>query len=310
MNSATFLTVDDQGTAFSVDLGHYVQSSNLLVVDRAGRSLSTLKIADPFTQVRSSPDGRFLLLAHQGVGDVKRFDLERGTVNRLTFEAGENETPMWSPDGRSFAYACVRNDKRTIVIRPADGSSGERSVWSGDEHVHLHSWTPDGKTLIGSAMGGTADILSIAVEDGQMKPFLSTPFIEDEPVISPDGSRLAYRSNESGKSEVYVRHWPAGGGSVQVSVDGGQRPHWSRNGKELFYNSGKALMAVAFGAGKEFDPKKPEVLFEKRMGDFDVLPDGKFVLFDTPPSVGVSEVDVTENWLEELKRIAPASKSN
>ena len=78
----------------------------------------------------------------------------------------------------------------------------------------------------------------------------------------------------------------------------------------MFYNSGKALMAVTFGAGKEFDPKKPEVLFEKRMGDFDVLPDGRFVLFDTPPSVGVSEVDVTENWLEELKRIAPASKSS
>ena len=58
------------------------------------------------------------------------------------------------------------------------------------------------------------------------------------------------------------------------------------------------------GAGA-FSTGKPAVLFQKAFGEFDVLPDGRFVLFDAPLVLGMNDVEVVENWFEELKRIAP-----
>jgi hypothetical protein len=66
------------------------------------------------------------------------------------------------------------------------------------------------------------------------------------------------------------------------------------------------MMAVAVGDGSESALRKPEVLFERNFGAFDVLPDGSFVLFEFPPVIGTAELDVVENFLDELRRIAPA----
>jgi len=71
---------------------------------------------------------------------------------------------------------------------------------------------------------------------GKQEPFLRTPSDELTPMFSPDGRWIAYRSNESGTNEIYVRPFPAWrGGKWQISNGGGLYGIWSNNGRELFY---------------------------------------------------------------------------
>ena len=73
---------------------------------------------------------------------------------------------------------------------------------------------------------------------------------------------MAYASNESGKYEVYVRPFPeVNKGKWQVSTSGGNSPLWSPDGRELFYRSGDAVMAVPVETEPTFKPGKPTVLF-------------------------------------------------
>ena len=72
---------------------------------------------------------------------------------------------------------------------------------------------------------------------GKPEPFLRSPSSEIFPAVSPDGRWIAYRSNESGRFEVYVRPFPGPGGKTQISNAGGTVPVWSRNGRELFFQN-------------------------------------------------------------------------
>jgi serine/threonine-protein kinase len=305
---AMYLAADETGTAIFSTLGSFTQRTALQILDRQGRILETLKISEPFTQLRASPDGRFIILSHQANSDVFVYDLKRGIQTKLTFETGEDETPVWAPDSKRYAYASVRDrNERHIVVRQADGSSGEQILWTTPAHIHVDDWSADGKFLMLTRAGNSSDLLVLSTEKaGEPKPFLTSPFHELHGAFSPDGRWVAYTSNESGRDEIYVRPWPGPGGKWQVSSEGGIRPRWSRNGKELFYNSKTAMMAVPVESKAEFSTGKPKPLFEKSFGEYDVLPDGRFVLFDAPVVMGVAELDVIENWFEELKRIAPA----
>jgi eukaryotic-like serine/threonine-protein kinase len=308
--TAEQLAIDDYGTAVFTSQTAFTRASQLLIVDRQGKTAEALKTTEPFTQLRAAPDGRSLVLSHQGSGDVFTYDIKRGIQTRMTFEPGEDETPVWSPDGKRFAYASVRSGQnRHIVIRNADGSAGEQIVWTTESHVHVDDWSPDGKFLLATRSGVLSDILVLAADSaGQPKLFLESPFAKLNAAVSPDGHWIAYVSNETKTHEIYVRPWPGPGGKWQVSADGGARPRWSRNGKELFYNSKGGMMAVPVDGKGQFSTGKPQLLFQRTFGDYDVLPDGRFVLFDAPPALGMSELDVVENWFEELKRIAPAGQ--
>jgi Tol biopolymer transport system component len=96
------------------------------------------------------------------------------------------------------------------------------------------------------------------MSDRKAQPFLRTPFIEGNPRFSPDGNWLAYVSDEAGRSEVYVQPFPGTGGKRQVSTEGGSEPAWNPNGKELFYRSGDAMMAVDVTTKPTFVLGNPE----------------------------------------------------
>ena len=117
------------------------------------------------------------------------------------------------------------------------------------------------------------DIGMLSMEgDHARKPLLQEKYSETEPQISPDGRWMAYASNESGKSEVYVRPFPdVNKGKWQVSTSGGNSPLWSPDGRELFYRSGDAAMAVRVETEPTFKPGKPTVLFR---GTYSMQPHG------------------------------------
>jgi hypothetical protein len=97
--------------------------------------------------------------------------------------------------------------------------------WSGDRLVY---WT-----------GGDIWSVNIGAAGGDRKPvpIVRTRADERNPHVSPDGRWIAYSSNETGRSEIYVRPFPEGPGRIQVSVNGGVFPRWRRDGRELFFLS-------------------------------------------------------------------------
>jgi Tol biopolymer transport system component len=118
--------------------------------------------------------------------------------------------------------------------------------------------------LSGRETGGDIGLLSLD-GDRKLMPLIQTPFDEGQGAFSHDGRSVAYTSNESGRSEVYVQPYPAMDARVQVSTDGGNEPVWSHSGRELFFRQGKKLMAADVMAAPRFSAGRPRVLFE---GDF------------------------------------------
>src|SRR6185503_15452786 len=118
--------------------------------------------------------------------------------------------------------------------------------------------------------------------------------------FSPDGQWLAYDSTESGRPEVYVQPYPGPGGRVQVSTEGGMRPVWAANGRELFYRNSEKMMAVPIEMKPSFKAGSPRVLFQGRYWsaghDYDVNPAGdRFYLIQEGPAP--TEIRVIQNWL-------------
>ena len=130
------------------------------------------------------------------------------------------------------------------------------------------------------------------------------------PAFSPDGKWVAYRSEETGRSEIYVVPYPGPGGRVPVSSGGGTGFRWSRSGRELFYRNGDKLMAVAIETSPTFRAGTPKLLFEKRYHNvaWDVDADDKRFLIIHQPSLQqatAEHLSVVLNWFEELRRRVP-----
>jgi serine/threonine-protein kinase len=181
------------------------------------------------------------------------------------------------------------------------------------------SISPDGTRVVLHETGlKTGSDLDLLVLDGQSKPepILQTTFDEDSGEISPDGHWLAYSSNESGQLQVYVRPFPnVDGGHWQVSSSGGGHPVWARNGRELFYMSGRAMIAVPVQTTPHFTVGNPTKLFEGPYFSslparvFDVSLDGRKFLMIKDPQLGdqpnYASMVVVLNWFEELKARVP-----
>lgn len=121
-------------------------------------------------------------------------------------------------------------------------------------------------------------------------------------------------SDESGAEEVYVTTYPSLVDKVAISTAGGTAPKWSRDGRELFYRQGNALMAVAVDTSRGFRAARPMRLFAGaysgvgRVDAFDVAPDGRrFVMVKSDETATLQQLIVVHNWFEELKRRVPAS---
>ena len=268
---------------------------------------------------RVAPDGQHIAVEAQDSGDdIWIVDLRRGTTTRLTFDAGEDETPAWSPDGRWVAYASSRaGQPRTIYRRASDGSGPEEKLYSAAEHMHVDDWSRDGKSLLLTIDGAQLKTgLWLLPLDGSSKPFpiLDTRFAERNARLSPDRKWIAYESDDSGRVEVYVQRFPTLGSKVQVSNDGGAQPVWSRDGRQLFYRGSGKVMSVTVGSGDPIQLGAPVGIFEDTFLDkgadhtgYDVSPDGHRLVFSRESATTPRKyLDVLQGWLPELQRRVPS----
>ena len=151
---------------------------------------------------------------------------------------------------------------------------------------------------------------------GKPELFLGTPFGEGSPAFSPDGRWLAYNSNDSGTGEVYVRPFPGPGGKWQISMGGGSSPLWSRDGRELIFETldGRVMAASYSVKGDSFAAGKPRVWSERLLYAggapvYDLAPDGKrlaAVLASDQAGVEPTHLTFLLNFFDELRRRAPA----
>ena len=131
-------------------------------------------------------------------------------------------------------------------------------------------------------------------------------------MFSPDGRFLAYVSDESGRSEVYVRSYPEGDQKWSVSADGGQEPVWSRDGHELFYRKDYKMLVVPVETGSTFRAERPHLLFEAPYYTdtsghpaYDISVDGQRFLMIQDTEDERTQLNVVFNWFQELKRLVP-----
>jgi Tol biopolymer transport system component len=264
----------------------------------ANGALSTLGAgARFFRSPRFSPDGRRIALsvgltANDVLGDVWIYDVDRGTLARLTFDGGST-FPSFTPDGQWVMYASlVRPSDRDILRVRAGGGTPPETVLAAPGQQHEAEVTPDGKTLVYRSIGpGTGrDLWAVSLDDppadrlAHRRPLAVTPYDERGLAISADGRWLAYVSDASGQPEVYVRPVADSPGRWQVSPSGGAEPRWDRSGRSLYYRNADTLFTVAIEPGPTFRAGARRALFtgtfvtDLRSG-YDVSPDGRrFVL--------------------------------
>jgi eukaryotic-like serine/threonine-protein kinase len=176
-------------------------------------------------------------------------------------------------------------------------------------------WSRDGRYIIGAVTDPKTkdDIWVWPLRDGkpegQPLPYLHTEFNESFPKLSPDGRWLAYSSDETKREEVYVQTFPTPGDRVQISTNGGDRPTWSRDGKELFFLSvDEKMMEVPVKTGIKFEAGVPKELFGVRFlllvrnVSFDVSKDGRFLIPSEVGQPAVSPLTVVLNWQAGLKK--------
>ena len=302
------------------------RAGNEVVVDSAFRFRNTVFGLNAAWSL--SPDGRRLAIGlNSATGDnlwVKR--LPTGPVSRITLDSFPSFRPRWSRDGRTLDFISQRGDGTAhLYRRAADGTGEEMLIYKVKNSIGIFesTWASDGRTLIlraggqVNAVGGRDILVAVPGVDSVPRPLVATAEYDESGIaLSPDGRWLAYESNESGKTEVYVRPFPAvNSGKRQVSMDGGRAPLWARNGRELFYVNGRrAIVAVPVGAGvmpqlgtsKVLFTLRPEIYLaaQENYTPFDIAPDGRFIMARRVGNTdeAVAPLVVTVNWFTELKR--------
>ena len=293
-------------------------------VDRSGREEPLPLEPALYRIARVSPDGNRVVLDRlddpldAGSHDVWVFDRERSNLSPLVRDEHYNHYPLWSADGARIAFTSARDGAREIYTRAADGTGPMHRLTEDEISQWPLAWSADGRTMavvVQVTPGGQGPfdihLLSPDGEEHTSRPLFDSPASEGQPDLSPDGRWIAYRSDESGRDEVYVQRFPELGGRIKISTDGGTSPRWSADGAELYYRNGSAMMAVTVGnADASLDVGLPGLLFDgPYLNDsgrnYDIAPDGRFLMVRLADDANLTQVHVIVNWLAELAVLPP-----
>jgi Tol biopolymer transport system component/tRNA A-37 threonylcarbamoyl transferase component Bud32 len=315
--------------------GPQVWSLFTLEASAGGSSKATPMLAKPaaYYTPRYSPDGKRLALGiESGNGvDISVYDFQNDVLSRLTFTGQVSFDPVWTPDGRHIAFYSRTGKNVSIGWVRSDGAGGVQTLIAGNA-VTPYSFSPDGRRLAYYDENPQSRfetwILPLDLTDpdhpraGKPEQFAPSQANQLHPALSPDGRWMAYTSDESGSlGEVYVRPFPetTAGGKWQISSGGGRMPFWSRDGKNLFFETLDNRIAVTgySAKGETFLPGKPVVWSDKQIfaptndENFDVSPDGRKIaaIMQLSGESGASvHVTFLLNFFDELRRRVPVSK--
>jgi Tol biopolymer transport system component len=326
VNIATGVSIPGTGVAQMAVAGNgtvaYIpeEPRSLVFVERSGFVRSAIADRRNFHAPVFSPDGRRLSMDFNTSDgrDVWVLDIAGGTLTRATFDR-DGRDATWTPDGRYLTYLSSKSGvlgvyrTRPGSAEPADSLlATEMLGWTG-------YWLPDASALVavgtGMRPGSQGDIGIIRnAGRGPFEPLVATQFNEGFPAVSPDGRWLAFVSDQSGRSEVYLRPLAGDGDQEQVSQNGGSEPVWNRNGRELFYRGFAAggqpvLIAAQLRAGPSPRVTERRELFStaeylasQPHANYDVSPDGAyFAMVRRSPSTRIMIIQNLPALVERLR---------
>jgi WD40 repeat protein/predicted Ser/Thr protein kinase len=330
--------------------GHSEGGTRTLVwVDREGVEEELTLPRASYLFPRLSPDGKKLVVEVEGAThNLYTWDFSRMVLTQITND-GLSHAPLWTPDGRNICFRSWKAGTMTMWEMPADANHPAERLTDFGARQSAVCVSPDGRYLAFNqmgdmgpdggkaemdggmgAMGTGSDIWILPLQGSDRNPqrFKGDTFDEASPKFSPDGTMVAYCSNSSGSSEVYVGPWPTSdpGWQTQISSAGGTDPLWNRLGQEIFYRDGDKMMVVPVGkTAGEFVPGMPRLLWEGRYShgmssscgppgvsssSYDVTADGQRFLMikDDESDVASTSLIVVLNWAEEMKRAMSGSR--
>ena len=320
VGKASFSASDTGVLVFRTGAGYL---SQLTWLDRSGRTQEPVGLPGAYVDLELSPDENHVaveLMDERTGRDIWLMDLLRGTSTRFTFEDARETFPLWGPDGSWLAFNTASGwqgtwGDYTHHRRRIGGTVDEAlPIEPGTARVLL-DLSSDGRFLLyfdGDA-ASESGLWSLPLF-GERKPrlFLKTTSLM-QARFSPDSRQVAYVSDESGRSEVYVENFPTPDSKRQISINGGKQPRWRRDGKELFFIAADGkLMAVSIRGDAALDFGTPTALFDARIGasfgdaggdrqQYDVSADGQRFMINMASSEP-SPITVVLNWTAQLER--------
>ncbi len=284
-----------------------LSGDRLVWVDREGAVQPLIDDRAEYGWIDISPNGRRAAVqissAHDR--DIWVYDLETTRRTRLTHEA-VHRSPVWSWDSRRVAFQS--NYPERIEQRISDASRPVEVLLESDARVFPRSWSPDGENLLYQKRSpDTENDTWVLPLGGEPRPLLDSAQNEIQAQISPNGRWLAFVTDESDDSAVYVQRFPEGGGRQPVSFGGGERPRWSGDGRELFYLDGSKMMAATIDPGPPLKVGTPRELFDNPLlSQYDVDPSGRrFLMIERGETSPANKIHVIVNWVEELDQLLP-----
>jgi Tol biopolymer transport system component len=229
----------------------------------------------------------------------------------LTAHPAREFDPVWSPNGTDIAFISSRIDGKFSLFRRSAGGGEDELLIQSARGIGGPDWSSDGVMIFTEGHDATGRDLWTLVPGGRNKQeFLKTPFNEWAGEFSPDGRWVAYQSNESGRSEVFVRPYPKDERAFPISRGGGRAVRWRGDGKELYFIAPDGMLMVSrIDTSKGFHATVPQRLFQTNLllaqnnHPYDVDSDGDRFLIPVilnPP--GAAPITVVLNWTARLRR--------
>jgi serine/threonine protein kinase/dipeptidyl aminopeptidase/acylaminoacyl peptidase len=267
----------------TVAFGSGQDRSHLAVFDRTGAEQSRLGGTGDYDDVELAPGRQSVLFSRTnaaGIYDVWSLDLTSGTETLVTSGPGTKIGPVFTPDGAKMIYSRTAGGSPELYERDL-ASGAEERLLPNESFQQVTSLSRDGKIIVFQQRTdrGDWDIWMLPRDgSGRAAPVVASPFNEVSARLSPDDRLIAFASDETSQSEVYVAPFPSGTPKTRVSRAGGRAPHWTPDGRDLLYIAGDGhVMRVPMSAAGQ--PGSPVLLFDAHVAwrDFLVLPDGRLL---------------------------------
>lgn len=290
--------------------------TRLAWADQAGRETGSLASPDGFESVNLSPDFRGVVISsvnpRTGTGELWIGDLSRGVLSRLDIGSEDYHTAVWSPDGTRLAFSAGSMRHAPSLFALAVHTPGSPQPLLPPQGLQrADDWSRDGRFLLYFAAqtesGSGVWVMNFEGERNPRKLLSVSDPTDPQAQFSPDGRWIAYCSSEAGRSEVFLTSFPTPGERIRVSISGGSRPRWKRDGRELFFVSAdNEMTAVPIRLGSAVEVGRSRALFRmspEGWSDFDVTGDGsRFLVVENLPAPDANAITVTANWLSTLRR--------
>jgi Tol biopolymer transport system component len=299
-----------EGTRLLVfESGGSGNKAQLTWLDRDGKKLGTVGEPANFGELSISPDGRRAVMGLPDTGGKEHLwmmDLQSGVRTRFTLEDTESSDAIWSPDGQLVAYKEI-GPKSRILVKDSSGGGTPAVLFESKNFLRLTDWSPDGKTILFAMQSpetNSFDVWGVDADGAhKARPILAGPGNQLNSQISPDGKWLAYGSDESGRSEMYVMAYPGPGGRWQITSSGVGGFGWL-SAQEIVYGGEKGPVAVTLtprGRGLDIGAPRPVLGGERIQGPISFDRVSKRYLEAIPVGAQVApSVHVVTNWAAAL----------